>query len=137
MKIAKEYTWEMGHRLPFHEGLCKNLHGHTYKMLVSVEGTEDENGLVLDFYELDKVINPLVAQLDHSFMVYEKDTKLLELLNEMESKTFVMKKQTTVENISKMIIEKIQAAGMPQNIHGIYVRVYETVDAYAEAYAKM
>ena len=38
MKIAKEFRWEMGHRLPEHFGLCKNIHGHSYKMIVEFEG---------------------------------------------------------------------------------------------------
>ena len=38
MKIAKEFRWEMGHRLPEHFGLCKNIHGHSYKMVVEFEG---------------------------------------------------------------------------------------------------
>jgi len=41
MKIAKEFKWEMGHRLPEHFGQCKNIHGHSYKMLVEFEGEID------------------------------------------------------------------------------------------------
>ena len=42
MKIAKEFNWEMGHRLPEHFGKCKNIHGHSYKMMVELEGDLDD-----------------------------------------------------------------------------------------------
>ena len=38
MKVAKEFKWEMGHRLPEHFGNCKNIHGHSYKMIAEFEG---------------------------------------------------------------------------------------------------
>ena len=52
MRISKEFRWEMGHRLQLHKGLCKNLHGHSYKMEVELTGDVLENGMVLDYYDL-------------------------------------------------------------------------------------
>ena len=60
MKIAKEFRWEMGHRLKFHKGKCINLHGHSYKMMVEFTGDVDENGMVLDYYDVKEIISPLV-----------------------------------------------------------------------------
>ncbi|MCS7053110.1 MAG: 6-carboxytetrahydropterin synthase, partial [Ignavibacterium sp.] len=73
MKIAKEFHWEMGHRLPEHFGLCKNIHGHSYKMILTVEGEMNEQQMVIDYYDLEKIINPLVQELDHAFMVNKND----------------------------------------------------------------
>ena len=61
MKIAKEFHWEMGHRLPEHFGLCKNIHGHSYKMIVEFEGELDEQGMVIDFYDVEKIIAPIIG----------------------------------------------------------------------------
>lgn len=133
MKIAKEYTWEMGHRLSFHEGLCKNLHGHTYKMIVELEGTENQNGIVIDFYDLDKIIHPIIENLDHSCIAYKKDKDLVSALVGLKSKTVLVDFHTTVENISKYILLKIKASSLPDNIRKTSVRLYETPDAYAEA----
>ncbi len=52
MNISKEFNWDMSHRLPFHHGHCKNIHGHTYKLRVEIEGIMDKNGLVMDYYVL-------------------------------------------------------------------------------------
>ena len=73
MKIAKEFNWEMGHRLPEHFGKCKNIHGHSYKMMVELDGDVNDNGMVMDYYDLKKIVNPIVENLDHAFMVYEQD----------------------------------------------------------------
>ena len=75
MKIAKEYRWEMGHRLSFHDGKCVNFHGHSYKARITLEGERDENGLLVDFYDLDKIVGPLVESLDHSFALNAADEK--------------------------------------------------------------
>jgi len=50
MKIAKEFRWEMGHRLPEHTGLCRNIHGHSYRMVVEITGDVLANGMIIDFY---------------------------------------------------------------------------------------
>jgi len=133
MKIAKEFHWEMGHRLPFHKGKCVNLHGHTYRLQVIVSGTEDENGLVIDFYDLKRIINPVIEMLDHSFMVSTKDTELVRLFKGFETKIVLVDFHSTVENIAKYLLQEISSAGLPGNIDEVTVRVYETTDSYAEA----
>lgn len=66
MELTKEYRWEGSHRLPKHKGLCKNLHGHSWKLFVSVEGPIDpETGFVMDFGDISTVVRPLIARLDH------------------------------------------------------------------------
>lgn len=133
MKIAKEFHWEMGHRLPFHKGKCVNLHGHTYRLQVIVSGTEDESGLVIDFYDLKRIINPVIEMLDHSFMVSTKDTELVRLFKGFETKIVLVDFHSTVENIAKYLLQEISSAGLPGNIDEVTVRVYETTDSYAEA----
>ena len=66
-KIAKEFKWEMSHRLPYHQGPCKNLHGHTYKLEVVVKGDIRKDGMLMDFNELKEVVNSSILDLlDHS-----------------------------------------------------------------------
>jgi len=57
MKIAKEFRWEMGHRLPYHNGLCKNVHGHSYQMVIELEGDVNTKGMIIDFYDLGEIID--------------------------------------------------------------------------------
>ena len=137
MKIAKEFTWEMGHRLPFHTGKCKNLHGHSYKCMVELTGDPDENGMVMDYYDLKKVVEPILDELDHAFMVCKKDIEMIEALEKLNSRKVVVDFETTAENICVYLLSKIKSAKLLQNIHSIKVRVLETENSYAEEETKI
>ncbi len=132
MKIAKEFKWEMGHRLPFHKGKCRNLHGHTYRCIVEIDGTTDQNGMVLDYYELKRIIDPIIEEMDHSFIVSSKDTELINLLRSLDSKAVVVDFDSTAENICIYLLDRIKKAGLPDNINKVKVRVMETENSYAE-----
>jgi len=132
MKIAKEFHWEMGHCLPEHFGLCKNIHGHSYRMIIEFEGELDEQGMVIDFYNVEKILTPIIDELDHAFMVKDDDNLTLEFLERLNSKKVVVGFFTTVENICKYISDKIIKSNLPKNINLITVRVYETAEDYAE-----
>lgn len=68
--ISASYSFEAAHRLPFvpdgHK--CKRLHGHNYRVEVSIAGPLDERGFVVDYAELDAVVQPLIDQLDHQYL---------------------------------------------------------------------
>ncbi len=132
MKISKEFKWEMGHRLPFHSGKCKNIHGHTYKMRVEIEGDLDDNGMVMDYYDVSSVILPIIDEFDHSFMVKENDTDVIEFLIKLGSKKVVVPFETTAENITLHMLKKIKEKISSERIKRIKVRVYETEKTYAE-----
>lgn len=132
MRIAKDFRWEMGHRLPFHEGQCVNLHGHSYKMMVEFEGDLDDKGMVLDYYVVKEVIQPLVDELDHTFMVKDDDTLLIDLLKQMNSKHVVVNFHSTAENMVYYFLDKIKSANLPKNLRGIKVKIFETETTYAE-----
>lgn len=66
VEITKEFTFESAHYLNEYEGECANLHGHTYKLLVTVKGTVNEIGMVMDFKELKEIVkNEVINRLDH------------------------------------------------------------------------
>ena len=137
MKIAKEFRWEMGHRLPEHFGLCKNIHGHSYKMIVEFEGELDKNQMVIDYYDVEKIVNPVMEKLDHSFMVTEDDKIVLEFLEKMKSKKVVVNFNSTAENICNYLLAEIKKCSLPSNISSVKVRVYETQFDYAEETARL
>ncbi|MFZ1518478.1 MAG: 6-carboxytetrahydropterin synthase [Ignavibacteriaceae bacterium] len=137
MKIAKEFRWEMGHRLPEHFGLCKNIHGHSYKMIVEFEGELDQNQMVIDYYDVERIINPVIEKLDHSFMVNINDLVVLEFLEKMNSKKVVVDFNSTAENICLYLLNEIKKCELPQNISSVKVRVYETQFDYAEETARL
>lgn len=132
MKIAKEFRWEMGHRLPEHFGLCKNIHGHSYKMLVKFEGELNKDQMVIDYYDVEKIINPIIQKLDHAFMVNHNDKIVIEFLEKMNSKKVVVDFDATAENICKYLLNEISKSSLPENVRSLKVRVYETQFDYAE-----
>lgn len=133
MKITKEYQWEMGHRLPFHPGPCKNLHGHSYKAYITLEGTLDKYGILIDFYDIDKVIKPLLDRLDHAFILADSDTEVITFFKNINSKHEVIPFHSTAENLALFFIDEIRKSALPENISGISVSIYETADASATA----
>jgi len=107
--IAREYRFESAHRLPklppTHR--CSNLHGHNYRMMVYVNGELDERGFVMDFAELDAIVEPLIQKVDHQVL---NDVPGLE--------------NPTAELIAAWFLERISVA--------CRVRIYETDSCYAE-----
>lgn len=70
MKIFKEFTFEAAHKLPLvpKEHKCFNLHGHSFKVKITIDGPINEMGWVMDFSELKKICSPYIEQLDHSYL---------------------------------------------------------------------
>ncbi|RNC28485.1 MAG: 6-carboxy-5,6,7,8-tetrahydropterin synthase [Candidatus Dichloromethanomonas elyunquensis] len=115
--IVKEFTFDAAHRLEGHCGHCKNIHGHTYKLLVGVYGEiqnqpgSTNDGMVLDFDALKQVVNTeIINKLDHQF------------INE------ILPFQPTVENIAVWMVRVLRRAGLQLK----FVRVYETPTSYVE-----
>src|SRR5438874_13258438 len=68
-EISVDYTFAAGHALRNYRGKCENVHGHNYKLRVSVEGAElDSTGLLIDFIDVRAAIRALVERLDHQFL---------------------------------------------------------------------
>ncbi len=133
IRIGKEFIWQMSHRLPFHSGGCQNIHGHSYSMRVEVEGETDANGMILDYYDIEAIISPLIEQMDHSFCVDDKDTIMLEFLKQHNFKHYIMPMTTTAENLAKHILDKIKPEFRNfSNLKTIKIRVNETADVFAE-----
>ena len=132
MKVAKEFKWEMGHRLSFHKGKCKNLHGHSYKLRVEFEGNEDYTGIVIDYHDIKAIVAPIIEKLDHAFMIYKNDTELYNALINIKTKLVVVEYEPTAENICNYFLQEISKADLPNNITSITARVFESDETYAE-----
>ena len=134
MKIAKEFRWEMGHRLPNHNGACRNVHGHSYRMQVEVEGDiNPETGMVIDFGDISAKVKPFLSELDHAFLCQDSDTEVLELLERMDMKRMVIPFPSTVENICRLFIERLRPAFASEPaVKAFTVRIWETATSEAE-----
>jgi len=133
IKIAKEFHWEMAHRLPYHTGGCQNLHGHSYRLLVEITGTPLANGMLMDYADLKHIVKPLIDELDHGFMCSEDDALMKEFLRTTHFKIVHVSFYTTAENIALYFLNKIQSTlSTYKNLSGLTVRVNETRSTYAE-----
>jgi 6-pyruvoyltetrahydropterin/6-carboxytetrahydropterin synthase len=135
MKISKEFRWEMGHRLPFHEGLCKNIHGHSYYMLVEIEGETNENGMIIDFYDLGKAVKPIIDEFDHAFLCWERDEEVKNFLEKHNMKRVIVNYHSTVENICNDFSGRIknELAKVKNNkFKSLTVKISETPNSVAE-----
>lgn len=67
--VGRSFTFAAAHRIPSHEGNCRNLHGHNWKLEVKLCGYMRENGMVVDFRDIDKLVNELIiSKLDHQYL---------------------------------------------------------------------
>ena len=136
MKVAKRFRWEGAHRLPWHEGRCRDLHGHSYEMFVEVEGEPDEQGMLIDFKHLKRALAPVVEEWDHATVVAESDAKLLGIMRESGWRHVVIPYDTTAENIcvffADHLVNKHRSLLEKRRIHTVRVRIAETETCYAE-----
>ncbi|RHW41986.1 6-carboxytetrahydropterin synthase QueD [Neobacillus notoginsengisoli] len=120
--VSKEFTFDAAHHLHDYEGKCKNLHGHTYKVIFGISGFVDERGLVIDFGDIKEIWkSEIEVFLDHRY--------LNETLPPMN---------TTAENMVVWIYEKMAESleNRAEQFNGArveFVRLYETPTSFAEA----
>lgn len=136
MRVAKNFGWEAAHRLPTHEGLCRHLHGHSYRMTVEVDGDSDDRGIVIDFQEIKVLVKPLVDRWDHSTLISETDTELREVLERLGDRYVVLPGESTAENLCIFVADWIMEHGrrvlQDHGIRSISIRIHETDSCYAE-----
>lgn len=135
MKVAKRFRWEAAHRLPWHTGGCQNLHGHSYAMMVELEGEPDAQGMVIDFQDIKRVLKPLVEAWDHAVLVAADDAALAQAVALLGSKHFVFPYDTTSENLCRYVVDYLGREAFETLRHHrvttIGVRVQETETCYA------
>jgi 6-pyruvoyltetrahydropterin/6-carboxytetrahydropterin synthase len=109
VSVVRRYRFEAAHRLPWHPGRCRRLHGHSYVLEVEVAGELDEHGVVLEFAKLDEVVAAAVLRgpdgLDHAD------------LNEQLT-------NPTAELVLMLIGKRLDAAGLEWS----RLRLWETED---------
>ena len=143
IRITKEFTFETGHALYGYDGKCRNVHGHSYKLAVTVIGQpitkpgEVKLGMVIDFGDLKKIVKQeIVDPFDHA-TVFNRNTPHIELAQELESrghKVILADYQPTSENMVIDFAEKISAK-LPDTIKLHSLKLRETQTAYAEWFA--
>jgi len=113
-RITRSISFCYGHRLLGHAGKCRHLHGHNARAVVTLEdGTLDEQGMLVDFYELGSALKGWIdGELDHTMILCRKDP-LVPLLQKAGERILVVDWNPTAELLARMIFERVAAAGYP------------------------
>ena len=143
IRITKQFSFETGHALYGYDGKCKNVHGHSYKLSVTVIGepiSDNSNvkfGMVIDFSDLKKIVKEeIVDQFDHA-TVFNKNTPHVELAKELSNRghhVILVDYQPTSENMVIDFAQKIKNR-LPAEIKLHSLKLQETDTSFAEWYA--
>jgi 6-pyruvoyltetrahydropterin/6-carboxytetrahydropterin synthase len=143
IRITKQFSFETGHALYGYDGKCKNVHGHSYKLDVTVIGrpisdnTNVKFGMVIDFGDLKTIVkDEIVDVFDHA-TVFNKNTPHVELAKELESRghnVLLVDYQPTSEMMVIDFAKKIQNR-LPDIIKLHSLKLQETATSFAEWFA--
>lgn len=142
IRLTKEFRFEMAHALWNYDGLCRNIHGHSYILAVTVVGEPEADpsnpkyGMVMDFGALKAIVKEeIVDRLDHAIVVSKKaPTEQLLSLPQMSERHEVVDYQPTCENMLVDFAERIQKR-LPEHVDLYSLKLNETATSFAEWYA--
>ena len=143
IRLTKEFRFEMAHTLTGYDGACSEIHGHSYRLFVTVIGnpnndpTSPKYGMVMDFGDMKRIVGGLIVdRLDHSLVIRRTpgNGEVIDLLGRHYSKIIVTEYQPTCENMVARFAETISAA-LPSNVTLHSIRLHETATSFAEWFA--
>ena len=143
IRVTKEFSFEMAHLLYGYDGPCSQIHGHSYRLFVTVVGTPSDDpsdpkcGMVIDFGVLKRIVGGnIVDVFDHSLLVRNTggNRDLISFLKPQFSKLHVVDFQPTCENLVTHFANIISAQ-LPSTVSLFSVRLHETATSYAEWFA--
>jgi len=150
LRLTKQFSFEMAHALPLYEGKCHNIHGHSYKLFVTVEGTaglQDPTakiealdtgaplGMVMDFGQIKRLVEEhIVGPFDHALVLprggrgKEEPT---DSLGGYAAKLIFVDFQPTTENLLLHFASLLQGR-LPKGTRLYSLKLYETETSCAE-----
>jgi 6-pyruvoyltetrahydropterin/6-carboxytetrahydropterin synthase len=143
IRITKQFSFETGHALYGYDGKCRNVHGHSYKLSVTVIGSpisDNSNvkyGMVIDFSDLKKIVNEEIVDIFDHATVFNKNTPHVELAKELKDRghhVLLVDYQPTSEMMVIDFAQKIKSR-LPENINLFAVKLQETETSFAEWHA--
>jgi len=142
IRITKQFNFEMAHALRDYDGPCRNIHGHSYELFVTVIGepiynaASPKNGMLIDFGDLKKIVRSnIVDELDHALLLNsDTDESLINELKKAFANIKLVNYQPTSENMLIDFASRLQKS-LPQNIKLHSMKLRETVTSFAEWYA--
>ena len=143
IRITKQFNFETGHALYGYDGKCRNVHGHSYKLSVTVSGIPIDDtshvkyGMVIDFSDLKKIVKEEIVDLFDHATVFNKNTPHVELAKELSDRghhVILVDYQPTSEMMVIDFAKKIKSR-LPKNIHLFSIKLQETETSFAEWFA--
>ena len=133
LTITKSVRFDAAHVLTNHKGLCRNLHGHTYRVDVSVRQADgDSADMVMDFKDVKRICEEtVISKFDHAFIydeTSEAETEIAAVVMKHGMRAAALPFRSTAENLAKLFFGELKS-----RIPGLYaVKVWETADSCAE-----
>jgi 6-pyruvoyltetrahydropterin/6-carboxytetrahydropterin synthase len=141
IRLTKEFTFEMAHILEGYDGPCRNVHGHSYRLQVTVIGSpiDDKSnpkfGMVLDFGQLKAIVKKqVIDRFDHVLLVNSTSKLLSNAHNLSLGKLLPVDYQPTCENLL-VHIAKLLSDDLPISVKLHHLKLHETATSFAEWYA--
>ncbi len=142
IRVTKEFPFEMSHVLWNYDGPCKNVHGHSYRLFVTIAGKpagnieNPKNGMVMDFSDLKSIVRKEIVDLfDHSVVLSNQiDKEKAETFKNLFGNTVLVSYQPTCENLVADFAARI-APHLPAGVKLHSLKLYETATSFAEWYA--
>lgn len=137
-KITKEFGFEMAHMLEGHKGKCLNLHGHSYKLKVTIKSEGCDGDMLLDFSELKQIVKATVVdKLDHAFAYYinssdAAEKEIAEILKKNGRQVVGFPFRPTAEKMAEYIYNLLKAPLSGQGYRLDNVVLYETATSFAQ-----
>ena len=142
IRLTKEFKFEMAHALKGYDGLCRNIHGHSYELLVTITGipVSDTNsvklGMVMDFGDLKKIVRKsIIDEFDHALVLSQASANDFAPDVEMFGRTILVDYQPTSENMLIDFVARLKYQ-LPANVKLHHLLLRETVTSYAEWFAE-
>ena len=140
LRITKEFRFEGAHALPGYDGRCRNIHGHSYLMYVTVKGeplkgtSSPKEGMVVDFKELKAVVNEhIIDKFDHA-LVMRSDALLAQEIAAGYPNVMLVDFQPSTENLICYFAQVLKE-NLPAGAELFSIKLHETAGSYAEWYA--
>lgn len=142
IRVTKEFSFEMAHVLWNYDGPCRNVHGHSYRLFVTISGvpiaksSDPKNGMVIDFTDLKTIVKKeIVNVFDHAVVISRRfDSDKTEMFTKMFGNTVLVDYQPTCENLVSDFAERI-GHKLPSGIKLHSLKLYETATSFAEWFA--
>jgi len=142
IRVTKEFHFEMAHVLSNYDGPCKNVHGHSYRLFVTLSGfpadnpDNPKNGMVIDFSDLKSIVQKEVVNIfDHSVVLSDSiDKEKAGTFKKMFGNTVLVGYQPTCENLVSDFAVRI-SPHLPSGAKLHSLKLYETATSFAEWYA--